>query len=135
MTQNGVTTFWLVGSLVPIVASWLWMRRRGLTGLFPAWTLLGVTGLVLSFATISGQLDVDPVLVLGALWFAGPAVGFFITAWYMNDWSGKLYGVAGVVNLLAAAAVVALPAFLTVYAVVAAVIQGGPMLYHALRLG
>jgi len=33
--QLGLTGFWLVGSLVPIVASFLWMRTQTLTGLFP----------------------------------------------------------------------------------------------------
>lgn len=133
--QGGVTAFWLVGSLVPILASGLWMRRDGLTGLFPAWTVLGVTGLVLSFASVGGALGVDSSLVLGSLWFAGPAVGFVITALYMDDWSGKLYGGAAVANLASAAAIVAVPGFVAVYAVVAVVVQGAPMVYHATQMG
>lgn len=134
-TQGGLTTFWLIGSLVPIVASGLWMRKDGLTGLFPVWTVLGVTGLLVSFATVGGGLGVDPTLVYGALWFAGPAVGFVVTAWYVTDWSGRLYAVAGLLNLVAAVAVVVVPAFTAVYGLVAAVVQGGPMVYHAVRMG
>jgi len=130
----GLTAFWLVGSLVPIGASFLWMRRRSFTGLFPVWTALGVTGLVASFAVVLDLLPVAPVLVLGSLWFAGPAVGFLVTAAYMDDWSGRLYLAAGVANLAAAVAVAAVPGVETVYFAVAAVIQGLPMLYHGARL-
>lgn len=134
-SQLGLTAFWLVGSLVPISASFLWMRARSFTGLFPVWTVLGVTGLVASFAVIAELLPVAPVLVLGALWFAGPAVGFLVTATYMNDWSSRLYGVAAVANLAGAAAMLTVPGFGAVYFIVAAVIQGLPMLYHGYRLG
>lgn len=133
-SQLGLTAFWLVGSLVPITASFLWMRARTVTGLFPVWTVLGVTGLVASFAVITEVLAVSPVLVLGGLWFAGPAVGFLVTAAYMNDWSQRLYTVAAVANLAGAVAVVLLPGFEAVYFIVAAVVQGLPMLYHGSRL-
>lgn len=132
--QYGLTAFWLVGSLVPITASFLWMRARGFTGLFPVWTVLGVTGLVASFAVISETLAVEPVLILGGLWFAGPAVGFLVTAAYMNDWSKRLYTGAAVANLAGAMAVVAVPGFGIVYPIIAAVVQGLPMLYHGARL-
>lgn len=132
--QGGLTTFWLVGSLVPITVSMLWMRRDGFTGLFPVWTILGVSGLVASFAVVGGLVGVKDVFVFGSLWFAGPALGFFVTAWYMNDWSSRLYNVAGILNLVAAVAVVAVSGFGAVYAAVAAVVQGGPMVYHALKM-
>lgn len=133
-TQMGLTAFWLVGSLVPITASFLWMRSQQFTGLYPVWTVLGVTGLVASFAVIAEFLPIAPVLVLGGLWFAGPAVGFAVTAMYMNDWGSRLYAGAAVANLVAAVAVVGIPGFGTIYAIVAAVIQGLPMLYHSTRL-
>ncbi|MEZ3118071.1 hypothetical protein RYH80_19315 [Halobaculum sp. MBLA0147] len=131
--QGGLTVFWLAGSLVPITVSMLWMRQNGFTGLFPVWTVLGVSGLVASFAAIGGIVNVEDVFVFGSLWFAGPAVGFFTTGQYMNNWSSRLYNVAGILNLIAALGVVA-PGFGTVYAAVAAVIQGGPMVYHALKM-
>lgn len=131
----GLVTFWLVGSLVPITASFLWMRSRSFTGLFPVWTLLGVTGLVASFAVVGGVVDIPPVFVLGSLWFAGPAVGFAVTAAYMADWSQWLYAGAAAANLVAAVAVATVPGVETVYFAVAAVIQGLPMLYHGSRLG
>lgn len=134
-TQLGLTAFWLIGSLVPITASFLWMRSRTFTGLFPIWTVLGVTGLLASFAVIVELLPIAPVLVLGGLWFAGPAVGFGVTAAYMNDWSSRLYAGAAVANLVGAAVIVAVPGFGAFYAIVAAVIQGLPMLYHGSRLG
>jgi len=132
--QFGLTAFWLVGSLVPITASFVWMRRRTFTGLFPVWTVLGVTGIVASFAAILGTIDIAPVLVLGALWFAGPAVGFAVTAAYMNDWSAGLYAGAAVANVVGAVAVVVVPGFTAVYFVVAAAVQGLPMLYHGVKI-
>jgi len=132
--QLALTGFWLVGSLVAILASFLWMRRRSFTGLFPIWTVLGVTGLVASVAVVSGLIDVAPVLILGGLWFAGPAAGFLVTAGYMTDWSRRLYTAAAVANLAGAAAVVTIPGFEAVYFLVAAVVQGLPMLYHGIRL-
>ena len=134
-TQYGLTAFWLVGSLVPIAASFLWMRVRGFTGLFPVWTVLVVTGLVASFAVISETLAVGPVLILSALWFAGPAVGFLVTATYMDGWRRRLYTGAAIVNIAGAAAVVTVPRFGVVYPIVAAIVQGLPMLYHGSRLG
>lgn len=130
----GLTAFWLVGSLVPITASFLWMRERGFTGLLPTWTVLGVTGLVASFAVILGALPVEPVVILGGLWFVGPAIGFLVTAAYMNDWSRRLYAGAAVANLAGAVAVFVVPGFDWVYFLVAAVIQGLPMWYHGTRL-
>lgn len=133
-SQLALTTFWLVGSLVPITASFLWMRSRTMTGLFPAWTILGVTGLIASFAVITEIIGINETLILGSLWFAGPAVGFLITAAYMNDWSRRFYAGAAVANLIAAVLVVTLPPFQAVYFFVAAVLQGLPMLYHGTRL-
>lgn len=133
-TQLGLTAFWLVGSLVPITASFIWMRSQTFTGLFPIWTVLGVTGLVASFAVIVDFLPVAPVLVLGGLWFAGPAVGFAVTAAYMDDWSSRLYAGAAVANLAGAVALAVVPGFGAIYAIVAAVVQGLPMFYHGLRL-
>lgn len=133
--QLGLTAFWLIGSLVPIAASFLWMRARTFTGLFPVWTVLGVTGLVASFAVVGEMVDVAPLLVLGGLWFAGPAVGFLVTAAYMNDWSRRLYAGAAVANLAGAVALLVVPGFGTIYYTVAAVVQGLPMLYHGSRLG
>lgn len=133
-SQLGLTAFWLVGSLVPITASVLWMRSRTMTGLFPAWTVLGVTGLVASFAVIVQAIPVDETLILGGLWFAGPAVGFLVTAAYMNDWSRRFYAGVAVANLLAAVLVVTVSSFEAVYFAVAAVVQGLPMLYHGTRL-
>ncbi len=133
-SQLALTAFWLVGSLVPITASFLWMRSRTMTGLFPAWTILGVTGLVASFAVIVQAISVDEALILGGLWFAGPAVGFLITAAYMNDWSRQLYAGVAVANLVAAVLVVTISSFESFYFIVAAVIQGLPMLYHGTRL-
>jgi len=132
--QLGLTAFWLVGSLVPIVASLLWMRARTVTGLFPVWTVLGVTGIAASFAVIVGAVDVAPVLVLGGLWFAGPAVGFLVTAAYTSGWSRRLYAGAAVANLAGAVAVVTVPGFESAYFLVAAVVQGLPMLYHGVGL-
>lgn len=133
--QLGLTAFWLVGSLVPITASFVWMRRRTFTGLFPIWTVLGVSGLVGSFAVILGAIDIRSVFVLGTLWFAGPALGFGVTAAYMDDWSTGLYAVAAVANVAGAVAVVVVPGFETVYFAAAAVTQGLPMLYHGVTLG
>lgn len=132
--QLGLTAFWLVGSLVPIAASFLWMRSQITTGLFPVWTVLGVTGLVASFAVIVEAVSIGETLVLGGLWFAGPAVGFLVTAAYMNDWSRRLYAGAAVANLVAAVLVVTVPSFRAVYFTVGAVVQGLPMLYHGVTL-
>jgi len=133
-TAVGLTAFWLVGSLVPIVGSALWMRRYSLVALLPLWTVLGVTGLVATFAVALNAVSVPAVYVYGALWFAGPAVGFLATAYYMRDWSRRLYLGAAVLNLVAAVAVVVVPAVAVGYYTVAAVIQGVPMLYHGARL-
>lgn len=129
-----VTAFWLVGSLVPITASFLWMRTQSMTALFPVWTVLGVTGLIASFAVIVEAITIKPIFILGGLWFVGPAVGFLVTAGYMTDWSRRLYAGAAVVNLIGAVLIVTVPPFQSVYFTVAAVIQGLPMVYHGIRL-
>ena len=49
-----VTGGWLVGSLVPLAASFLRTRSRSVSGLFPTRTVPGVTGLVASFAVVQG---------------------------------------------------------------------------------
>ena len=103
-SQLALTAFWLIGSLVA------------------------------SFAVIVQAISVDEALILGGLWFAGPAVGFLITAAYMNDWSRQLYAGAAVANLVAAVLVVTVSSFEAFYFIVAAVIQGLPMLYHGTRL-
>jgi hypothetical protein len=133
-TETAIVAFWLVGSLVPIGASFYWMRTNEFTGLFPTWTVLGVTGIVLSFAVAFELLGVGSALIYGALWFVGPAVGFLVTAQYMTDWSAQLYTGAAVANLVGAAAVLFVPGFDAVYFLVAAAIQGGPMLYHSTKL-
>lgn len=129
-----VVAFWLVGSLVPIAASFLWMRTQSVTALFPVWTVLGITGLIASFAVIIEATTIEPILVLGGLWFVGPAIGFLITAIYMTDWSRQLYAGAAVANLIGAVIVIFVPPFQAVYFTVAAVIQGLPMAYHGARL-
>lgn len=130
----GLTAFWLAGSLVPITVSFLWMRKYSLNGLFPAWTVLGVTGLAASFAVALNIVALSPVLVFGVLWFVGPAIGFGITAGYMDDWSQNLYTVAGLANVAAAGFLLTVPAFAKTYFLVAALIQGFPMLYHGIRV-
>lgn len=132
--QLGLTAFWLIGSLVPITASFMWMRSGSFNKLLPTWTVLGVTGLVASFAVVGQVLDVAPVLILGGLWFIGPAVGFLVTAIYMDDWSQRLYAGAGIANIAGAAAFLFVSGFGSIYFIVAAVIQGLPMLYHGTRL-
>jgi len=52
----------------------------------------------------------------------------------MNDWSRQLYDGAAVANLVAAVLVVTVSSFEAFYFIVAAVIQGLPMLYHGTRL-
>lgn len=133
-TATAIVAVWLIGSLIPIGASFYWMRTNGFTGLFTAWTVLGVTGIGLSFAVAFGVLGVGSTLIYGSLWFAGPAVGFLVTSSYMTDWSGRLYAGTAVANLAGAAAVLVVPGFTTVYFAVAALIQGGPMLYHSTKL-
>lgn len=133
-TATAIVAFWLIGSLVPIGASFYWMRTNGFTGLFPAWTALGVTGIILSFAVAFELLGVGDTLIYGSLWFAGPAVGFLITAYYMADWSAQLYTAAAAINLAGAVAILIVPGFELVYFTVAALIQGGPMLYHSTKL-
>jgi hypothetical protein len=90
--------------------------------------------LVASFAVVGQVLDVAPVLILGGLWFIGPAVGFLVTAIYMDDWSQRLYAGAGIANIAGAAAFLFVSGFGSIYFIVAAVIQGLPMLYHGTRL-
>ena len=133
--QLGLTGFWLIGSLVSISASFFWMRERTFTWLFPVWTVPGVTGLVASFAVVTEAVGVAPMLVLGSLWFAGPAVGFAVTAFLMNNWSSRLYGVAAAAHVAGAVAVLAVLGVESIYFLIAAATQGLPMLYHGVRLG
>jgi hypothetical protein len=63
--QLGLTGFWLVGSLVPIVASFLWMRTQTFTGL------------VASFAVMVEAVDVAPVLCSAGSGSPAPRLGFW----------------------------------------------------------
>lgn len=58
------------------------MRSETVSGLFPVWTVLGVTGLAASSAVVVA-VGVGETLVLGGLWFAGPAVGFLARDFYV----------------------------------------------------
>jgi len=129
-----ITTLWLVGALLPIITSLLWERPdpsdRTLSLVWPA---LGVTGLLINFGV---SLDVLPspetveILAYGVLWFAGPGLGFAITAAVIDSPNASIYGWAAVANFGAAvAAFVAPMALLPVYFLGAAVLQASPMLY------
>jgi hypothetical protein len=80
------------------------------SGLFPTWTVLGITGLVANFAVVRAA-GVGETLILGGPWFAGPAVGFLVTAGYANDWSRRLYAAAAVATLAGAVLVVTVQPF------------------------
>lgn len=129
-----ITTLWLVGALLPIITSLFWDRPepsdRTLSLVWPA---LGVTGILVNFGVSLGALpspETIEVLAYGVLWFAGPGLGFAITAAVIDGPNASVYGWAAVANFAAAvAAFVAPMALLPVYFLGAAVLQATPMLY------
>ena len=112
MSQLALTTFKPVGPLAPAVASSIRMRfrSRSVSGLFPARTVLGITGLAASFAVVEAA-GVGETLILDGVWFTGPAVGFLVTAGYTNDRSRRLYAAAAVATLAGAVLVVTVQPF------------------------
>ncbi|PSP77260.1 hypothetical protein BRC88_14435 [Halobacteriales archaeon QS_4_69_225] len=132
-SQLALTTFEPVGPLAPAAASFLRVRfrSRSVSGPFPARTVLGITGLAASFAVVEAA-GIGETLILDGVWFAGPAVGFLVTAGYTNGWSRRLYAAAA--TLGGAVLVVTVRPFESVHYLVAAVVQGLPMLYHGTRL-
>ena len=134
-SQLALTTSGPVGPLAPAAASFLRMRfrSRSASGPFPARTILGITGLAAGFAVVEAA-GAGETLILDGVWFAGPAVGFLVTAGYTDDWSCRLYAAAAVATLGGAVPVVTVRPFESVHYLAAAVVQGLPMLYHGTRL-
>ena len=93
------------------------------SGPFPARTVLGITGLAASFA-VAEAAGVGETLILDGVWFAGPAVGFLVTADYTNDWSRRLYAATAVATLGGAVLVVTVQPFESVHYLAAAVVRG-----------
>ncbi|MFB6229672.1 MAG: hypothetical protein ABEL04_00825 [Salinibacter sp.] len=129
-----ITTLWLVGALLPITVSLFWDRPTSADQtLSLVWPALGVTGILLNFGVSLGALpsaETIEVLAYGVLWFAGPGLGFAITAASIDSPSAPVYGWAAALNFGAALAAFVAPfALLPAYFIGAAVLQAGPMLY------
>lgn len=129
-----ITTFWLIGALLPITVSLFWDRPepadRRLSLLWPA---LGVTGILINFAValnlVPVTLDIQ-VLAYGVLWFAGPGVGFAVTAALIDGPNSSVYGAAAIANVAAAIAAYIAPfTLIPAYFIGAAFLQATPMLY------
>ncbi len=129
-----ITALWLVGALLPITVSFFWDRPepsdQTLSLLWPA---LGVTGILINFGVSLGAIpagETIEVLAYGVLWFAGPGIGFAVTAALTAGPNASVYGWAAVANFAGAvAALVAPMALLPTYFLGAAVLQATPMLY------
>jgi len=129
-----ITALWLVGALLPISVSLVWDRPEPTDRtLSLVWPALGVTGILLNFGVafeIVPATETIEVLAYGVLWFAGPGLGFAITAAMIDGPSSSIYGWAAALNFGAAvAAFVAPMALLPAYFLGAAVLQATPMLY------
>jgi len=129
-----ITTLWLVGALLPIITSLFWDRPEPSDRILSlVWPALGVTGILINFGVSLGVLpatETIEVLGYGVLWFAGPGLGFAITAATIDGSNASVYGWAAVANFAAAvAAFVAPMALLPAYFLGAAVLQATPMLY------
>jgi len=132
-----ITTLWLIGALLPITVSLFWDKPAAADRtLSMVWPALGVTGIVINFAVSLGVIpatETIEVLAYGVLWFAGPGLGFAITAALIDSPNASVYGWAAVANFAAAvAAFVAPMALLPAYFLGAAVLQATPMLYDGL---
>lgn len=129
-----ITTLWLVGALLPITVSLFWDRPESSDQtLSLVWPALGVTGILINFGVSLGVIPAGEtleVLAYGVLWFAGPGLGFAVTAALIDSPSSSIYGWAAVANFAAAlAAFVAPMALLPAYFLGAAALQATPMLY------
>jgi hypothetical protein len=97
------------------------------------WPARGVTGILINFGVSLGMIPATEtleVLAYGVLWFAGPGLGFAITASLIDSPNASVYGWAALANFAAAvAAFVAPMALLPAYFLGAAVLQATPMLY------
>lgn len=122
-----ITLLWLIGALLPIGASLVWDRPESSDQILSlVWPALGVTGILINFGVALGFLpstETIEVLTYGVLWFAGPGLGFAITAGMFDSPSASIYSWAAV------AAFVAPTSLLSAYFITAAVLQAGPMLY------
>jgi hypothetical protein len=129
-----ITTLWLVGALLPITVSLFWDRPESSDQtLSLVWPALGVTGILINFGVAFGFIpatETIEVLAYGVLWFAGPGLGFAITASLIESPNASVYGWAAVANFAAAvAAFIAPMTLLPAYFLGAAVLQATPMLY------
>ena len=129
-----ITALWLVGALLPITVSLFWDRPTSSDQtLSLVWPALGVTGILINFGVSLGIIPAGEtleVLAYGVLWFAGPGLGFAITAALIDSPNASVYGWAAVANFAAAVvAFVAPMALLPAYFLGAAVLQATPMLY------
>lgn len=129
-----ITTLWLIGALVPITLSLFWDKPAASDRVLSVvWPALGVTGILINFAVSLGVVpatETIEVLAYGVLWFAGPGVGFAVTAAYTDSSNATVYGWAAVANFIAAvAAFVAPSALLPAYFIGAAILQSTPILY------
>jgi hypothetical protein len=125
---------WLVGALLPITVSLFWDRPQSSDQtLSLVWPARGVTGILINFGVSLGMIPATEtleVLAYGVLWFAGPGLGFAITASLIDSPNASVYGWAALANFAAAvAAFVAPMALLPAYFLGAAVLQATPMLY------
>jgi len=129
-----ITLLWLVGALLPIGASLVWDRPESSDQILSlVWPALGVTGILINFGVALGVLpstETIEVLAYGVLWFAGPGLGFAITAGMIDSPSASIYSWAALANFAAAVVAFVVPtALLPAYFIAAAVLQAGPMLY------
>jgi hypothetical protein len=129
-----ITALWLVGALLPITASLFWDRPKSSDRtLSLVWPALGVTGILINFGVSLGAIpatEMIEVLAYGVLWFAGPGLGFAITAALIDGPNASVYSWAAVANFAAAvAAFIAPMTLLPAYFLGAAVLQATPMLY------
>jgi len=129
-----ITLLWLIGALLPIGTSMVWDRPESSDQVLSlVWPALGVTGILINFSVALGVLpstETIEVLAYGVLWFAGPGLGFAITAGLIDSPSASVYSWAAAANVAAAVAAFVAPiALLPAYFVGAAVLQAGPMLY------
>ncbi|MFB6208844.1 MAG: hypothetical protein ABEJ56_01750 [Candidatus Nanohaloarchaea archaeon] len=132
-TVLAITTLWLIGALIPVIASYLWTRENDFEWILAIWPAVGVAGILATYAVALNYLTVNPMHMYGTFWFVAPAVGFLATVYYVDDWSRNLYLGAALLNLGGAYALLQVPSFATYYYTFAAVAQGVPMLVHGYR--
>lgn len=131
MTPLSLVAFWAVLMSPPIIVSIKWMTQNDGSSLPAAWMLTAAIGVGFGYAVVEELMHIPEISNYSVFWFFLPAMGFAATTYYFKGMINKLYTGAALANFIVAGTLLFNEDIIAQYYLLAAGIQGLPIIYHA----